>query len=62
MRQVLELLLLWPQGKEGAGRERVQEGGIVSYKEVRWLEKTRRRKNLIEKKEERTKEKVRLRT
>lgn len=39
MRQVLELLLLWPQGKEGAGRERVQEGGIVSYKEVRWLEK-----------------------
>lgn len=45
MRQVLELLLLWPQGKEGVGKGWGHKGGVW------WLG--------IEGAEERTKEKVR---
>lgn len=55
MRQVLELLLLWPQGKgagrEGSGRDDVIQGGLVVRKN--------REKTKIDRKQagERTKEK-----
>lgn len=60
VRQVLELLLLWPQGKEGAGREGwgrddVIQGGLVVRK------KNGNRKTIDRKQaEERTKGKVRV--